>query len=268
MKLSIVISAPGDAFETPVGWRRLKGRFAVISRAGYEGVELLVEDPRRVNAGKLRRLAESYDLEVPAIGTGPTYTRYGLGFADSDRRVRRAAVRRVRDYLTIASDLGALVIIGLIRGKIGTDASYARAWRRVRRCLSDCAVIAEDLGVMVALEPINRYETGIINTVGEAMQMVDELRSDRVKVMADTFHMNIEEASIPEALKNAGKSLAHVHVADSNRRAPGMGHLDFAEIIGVLNEMEYVKYLSAEILFKPNFDVAAQKTIEYLRKLL
>jgi len=268
VKLSIVVSPPVDAFETLVGWKRLKRRFGAISRAGYDGVELLVEDPRRVNAGKLRRLAESHDLEVPAIGTGPTYTRYGLSFADCDQRVRRAAVMRVRDYLTIASDLGALVIIGLVRGKIGVDDSYARAWRRMRRCLSDCAVIAEDLGVMVALEPINRYETGIINTVGEAMRKVDELQSDHVKVMADTFHMNIEEASIPEALRNAGESLIHVHVADSNRLAPGMGHLDFTKIIGVLNEIEYVKYLSAEILFKPNLGVATQKTIEYLRKLV
>lgn len=268
MKLAMVVFASEDAFETSLGWRRLKRRFAVISRLGYDGIELLIEDPRKVDVGKLRKLAQSHDLEVPAIGTGPTYLRYGLSFADRDQKVRRAAVKRVRDYLTIASGLNALVIIGLIRGKIGVNASYKRAWRRVRRCLSECAVTAKDLGVMMALEPINRYETSIINTVDEALRMADELRSDRVKVMADTFHMNIEEASITEALKKAGKSLVHVHVADSNRRAPGMGHVDFSEIINVLNEIEYLGYLSAEILFKPNFNVAAQKSIEYLRKLL
>ena len=268
VKLAIVLFTREEAFETSIGWKRLKRRFAAISRLGYDGVEQLVEDPRAVDVERLRKLAQSHNLEVPAIGTGPTYLRYGLSFADPDQKVREAAVKRVRDYLSIASDLGSLVIIGLIRGKIGVNASHKRAWTRVRRCLSECAVIAEDLGVTMALEPINRYETDIINTVGEALRMVDELRFNRVKIMADTFHMNIEEASIAQALKEAGKSLVHVHVADSNRWAPGMGHLDFSKIIGVLNEVGYMGYLSAEIFFKPNFGMATQKTVEHLRKLL
>jgi sugar phosphate isomerase/epimerase len=265
VKLSIVIPVPEDAFSTSLGLKRMKKSFASISHLGYDGIELLIEDPRKITVGKLEKLAHAYGLEIPAIGTGPTYLRYGLSFANTDPKVRRASVKRARDYLAIASDLGSLVIMGLIRGKIGLNAQYKSAWRWVKRCLSDCAAIAEDLGVIIALEPINRYETNIINTVEEAIQMVDELRSNHVKLMVDTFHMNIEEASITKALKKAGKSLVHVHVADSNRRAPGMGHLNFSEIIDVLKEIGYSRYLSAEILFEPDFNVAAQKTIRHLQ---
>ena len=265
--MAIVVFMPEDAFETPLGWRQLKRRFAMISRLGYDGVELLIENPRGVDVEKLKRLAESCNLEVPAIGTGPTYLRYGLSFVDLNQKIRRAAVKRVKNYLTLASKLNALVIIGLIRGKIGADASYKRAWRRVKHCLSKCALAAEDFGVMMALEPINRYETNIINTLDEASQMVDELRSGQVKVMADTFHMNIEEASIAEALLRAWERLIHVHVADSNRLAPGMGHLNFSEIISTLKAIKYNGYVSAEILLRPSFPIAAQKTIEYLMKM-
>lgn len=268
MKLAIAIFVSEDTFETSQGLKRVKRRLATISRLEYDGIEFLVEDPRRVDVEKLKELTKFYDLEVPAIGTGPTYRRYGLSFTDPDERVRRAAVKRMKDYLTLASDLDALVIIGLIRGKIEAEASYKRAWRRIRSCLDVCAVIAEDLGVMLALEPINRYETNFINTIDEALQMISELQSNNVGVMADTFHMNIEETSITESLRKVGKSLIHVHIADSNRWAPGMGHLNFSGVINVLNEIGYSRYLSAEILFKPNFNVAARETMECLEKLL
>lgn len=268
MKLAIATFLPKNAFEISQNQKWLRRRFAATSRLGYEGIELLIENPLKIDVGKLEELAHAYDLGIPAIGTGPTYLTYGLSFADPDGEVRTAAVKRVGDYLAVASNMGALVIIGLVRGKIGTNASYKRAWRRIRRCLSECALNAEDLGVTMVLEPINRYETSLINTIDEASQMVEEVRSDNVKVMADTFHMNIEEASTTEALLKAGKSLAHVHVADSNRLAPGMGHIDFAGMIHVLNEIGYFGYLSAEILFRPNFNVATRVTIEYLKKIL
>jgi sugar phosphate isomerase/epimerase len=268
MKLAIALTTPKEAFETSQGWRLLKKKFAIVSGLGYDGIELMIEDPSVVNSEKLRKLAQFYELLIPAVGTGIAYLQCGLSFAHPDRRERSAAIKRVKDYMLLASDLDTLVIIGLIRGKIGVDTSYKKAWSLVRNCLRECSATAKDLGVLMALEPINRYETAIINTVDEALKMIEEVRSDYVRIMVDTFHMNLEEASITEALRKARKLLVHVHVADSNRKAPGMGHLNFHEIINVLNEIRYTEFLSAEILPKPNFGQAARKTIDYLKKLL
>ena len=266
MKLAFVVSMPEDALESPLRRKQLARKIATIARLGYDGVELMVEDPRRVDVEKLRRLVEQYGLEVPAIGTGFTYLRYGLSLSDRDRRVRMAAVKRIEEYATLASALNSLVIVGLVRGRIERDTSPKRAWRRVTNCLKKCAKAAENLKVTLALEPINRYETGIVNTIEDALRMMNEVGSERVGVMADTFHMNIEEASVTEALRRAGNRLVHFHVADSNRLAPGMGHINFREVLNVLDEIEYSGYLSVEVLLKPNFKTAAQTSIEYLRK--
>lgn len=86
--------------------------------------------------------------------------------------------------------------------------------------------------------------------------------------MLDTFHMNIEEISFYKVIKQVNKELIHFHVADSNKCAPGMGHINFKEIIDALKEINYNNYIGVEVLPIPNADEAAKKSIEFLKKLL
>jgi len=118
------------------------------------------------------------------------------------------------------------------------------------------------------MEPINRYETDFILSAADAVRLVEDLDCDNFGLMLDFFHMNIEDVSIEEGLRQAGDRLWHVHIADSNRRYPGCGHLDFGSIFAALKDIDYQGYISAEMLPLPNSDTAAQKTMEFLQDYL
>jgi len=256
--------------ELPEARRRkcIRELFKMAAGMGYDGLELHISDPRMADASFLKELAVSHGLEIPAIGTGPTYTSHGISLL-SGPSVRKRAVDRLQEYIKLAGDLEAVVIVGLIRGRLsGGRFTRYRAWKTIQDCLSRSARVAEQNGVTLAIEPINRYETDLINTVAEALKMASDIDSESVKIMADTFHMNIEEASIADSLRQSGGRLAHFHVADSNRLAPGKGHIDFASIISELKGIGYAGYLSAEILPKPSVEQAFLDTIQYLKPLM
>jgi sugar phosphate isomerase/epimerase len=105
-------------------------------------------------------------------------------------------------------------------------------------------------------------------TVADGLRLIDDLGSDNLGLMLDTYHMNIEEPSIEASLAAAGDRLWHVHIADSNRRYPGSGHLPFDSIFAALRNMGYDRYVSAEILPEPDSDSAAIKTIEFLKQYI
>ena len=115
-------------------------------------------------------------------------------------------------------------------------------------------------------EPLNRYETNLLNRTAEAVEFLGTLRTRNVKLLADLFHMNLEEASIPDALRAGGPHIGHVHFADSNRRAIGLGHTEVAPIADALRAIGYSGYLSAEILPLPDFETAARQTIASYRQ--
>jgi len=263
MKLSIVLSTHAASFEALAYKGDFRRNVEKIARLGYDGVELAVRDPSLLDVEFLQELVRGLGLEVPAIGTGQAYGEEGLSFTDPDEEVRRKAIERIKAQIRFARRLGAVVIIGLIRGKAGGE-DRAREW--LLEAMRECASLAEEEGAKLALEPINRYETDLINNVAEALRLVEDIGSPAVGVLFDTFHANIEEPSIEESLRLAGEHLFHVHVADSNRWHPGAGHLDFDGIIATLKDMGYEGFLSAEILPLPNPDEAALKTIEFLRR--
>lgn len=247
--------------------RRIRNLFKIAESMSYDGIELHISNPHTIGGSFLKELSATHGLDVPAVGTGPTYVLQGISFLGTPH-VRRKAVDRLQKYVEVARDLGSIVIVGLIRGRLDGGFSRPKAWQMIRECLKRSAKVAEDYEVTLAIEPINRYETEIINTMAEADRMASEVDSESVKIMADTFHMNIEEASITDSLQRFGRSLVHFHVADSNRMAPGRGHLDFASIISGLKEVGYDRYVSAEILPKPSVREAFRDTIRYLKPML
>ena len=111
-------------------------------------------------------------------------------------------------------------------------------------------------------EPLNRYETNLLHRTPDAAAWLRTLTTDNVRILSDLFHMNIEEPDIATALREAGSLVGHVHFADSNRRAIGLGHTDVAAVIGALRDIDYTGYLSAEIVPLPDAATAARRTIE------
>jgi sugar phosphate isomerase/epimerase len=266
MKFSLVVSLQPTSFEALVRGK-VDQTLKELSEMGYEGVELALANPSEINQNKVLKMVKQYGLEVPAIGTGQAYLRDGLSFLNPNQTIRKKAVERIKRHVDFASLFEAQVIIGLIRGK-RNKLSEAQATNFFIKSIQECADYASDQRITLAIEPINRYETDFINQVKQAINVLRLIESKNVGVLIDTFHMNIEERSIEESIKLSKPFLSHVHLADSNRQAPGYGHLNFESIIKTLKKISYQKYLSAEILPLPDQFKAAQQTISLLKKIL
>ena len=123
--------------------------------------------------------------------------------------------------------------------------------------MQECAEFAARLGTTLLIEAINRYETPLLNTAAETIAALERIGRPNVAVLLDSFHMNIEEVDLGDAIRATGARLGHVHLVDSNRHAPGMGHVNFAEMIAALTEIGYRGWLSGEILPLPDDRAAA-----------
>jgi len=264
MKASLVIPVQDPTPFSPVALvTDLTTNLARAAMAGYEGVELAITDPSTVDAGKIKGLLETHGLDLSAITTGQAYGIEGISFTAPEEESRRKAVERIKQHARLVRKLGsdAAVIIGLIRGERSDEAGTAQ----LRKALQECA--GEEPKVKFALEPINRYETGSINTVAEALELLDEIGMPNIGLLFDTFHANIEERSLPESIRTAGKRLFHVHIADSNRFAPGYGHLDFNKIGDALREVRYQRFCSLESLAKPSPEACMEEAARFIKKL-
>ncbi len=267
-KLAVVLSTHAAAFAAVAFKGAFEENVAKIASWGYDGVELAVRDPRLVDGERIEGVVRGHGLAVPAIGTGPAWGEERLSFTSTDPAVRKAAVERIASHVPLAARLDALVILGLIRGVTPAGQARGRSMEYVAGAIRECTASAAGSRVRFALEPINRYETDLVNTAAEAMALVDEVGSDRVGLLLDTFHMNIEEPSIEESIRTCGDRIFHFHVADSNRRHPGAGHLDFASILRALEETGYEGYVSGEFMPLPDADTAASRGIAFLQKVV
>jgi sugar phosphate isomerase/epimerase len=175
MKLSIVLSLQPAQFQAATFKGDLETNLAQIAALGYDGVELAIRDPKLVDLDNLEQLIKERGLSVPAIGTGQAWGEEGLSFTDPDPGVRKAAIERIISHIPGAVRFQAIIIIGLIRGvvKPGVDQAQAMDW--LVDALHECCVAAHPLGIRLALEPINRYETNLINTVAEGLELIERV---------------------------------------------------------------------------------------------
>ena len=268
MKLSVVLSVQPAQFAAATFKGDIDTSLSQIASLGYSGVELAIRDPQRVDSAALEDLVGRHKLSVPAVGTGQAWGEEGLSFTDPDAAIRRRAIERIKSHVPLASRLGALVIIGLVRGvvKPGVEAAQAMDW--LVEALVECAAVAQPAGVRLALEPINRYETTLINNAQQGLDLVRRVGATNFGLLLDTFHMNIEELGIEASITACGARIFHFHVADSNRLPPGGGHLDFRSILDCLDAAGYAGWVSGEFLPIPDALTAARNNINHLRKLL
>jgi len=265
MNISLTISSPGSK-NAPIIFRGDYSEEIVRAAAmGYKAVELHIRDPKAVDRKAILRNLEETGMEVSTIGTGQAYGEDQIFFTSPDEQVRRATVKRIKDQIDFASELGAKVIIGLIKGPLPElEPERATARARAIDCLRECADHAQKARVSLPVEAINRYEANFLNTAEDTYRFVQEIGSSAVGLHLDTFHMNIEEVSIEEAIKRYADRLIHIHLADSNRWAPGMGHLNFDSILSVLGEIGYHGSLGLECLPMPDAQKAAEHAFRYL----
>jgi len=266
MKLSVVLSTQPAQFQAATFQGDLKDNFSRIAALGYDGIELAIRDPKLVDLDHLAELTHMYNLDVPAIGTGQAWGEEGLSFTDPNPGLRRAAIERIKGHIPAASRFGAVIIIGLIRGTLRQGVEQAQAADWLVAALHECCEAAQMENVCLALEPINRYETTLINTTTQGLNLIERVGSDNFGLLLDTFHMNIEEPVIEDSIRLCGKHIFHFHVADSNRWYPGAGHLDFESVLKTLSAVGYSGWVSGEFLPKPDAYSAASECITYLRR--
>ena len=266
MKLSIVLSTHAARFQAVAFKGDSEANVARIASYGYTGVELAIRDPLLVDAGELEAVLAHHGLEAPAIGTGQAWGEERLSFTSDDPAVRSAAVARVISHVPLARRLRAVIILGLIRGITPPGQDHAQSMDYLVDALQSCAAAGE--GVRFALEPLNRYETDLIHTVDEGLDLIQRVGAENFGLLLDTFHMNIEESSIEASIRAAGDRIFHFHVADSNRWHPGAGHLDFGSILGVLRHTGYTGYVSGEFMPMPDADTGARRALQHLRSVM
>jgi sugar phosphate isomerase/epimerase len=229
---------------------------------GFTCVELSLLDSTTLDQERLLDRLGELALRVCAIATGQTYLTDGYSLFHHDDSARAQCLLRLKRHCDLAARLGAGVIIGGIRGKLSKEAGVRSAQeRRGKHALRECAAYAGEKGVRLFIEPVNRYETDIVNTLSEGLALISEIGLGNLKLLPDTFHMNIEEADPAIAIVSAGAAIGYVHCADSNRLAPGWGHFDFPAFFDALDAAGYRGPIGIEALPKPDDESAARQAI-------
>ncbi|UCB46562.1 MAG: sugar phosphate isomerase/epimerase [Spirochaetota bacterium] len=272
MRLSAAIKTYEIEQEVPVALfsGSFHNRLQKAAEFGYDGIELMAANPVHLDSKKICKQIKELGLEVSAIGSGAAFMVDKLTLLASDPDVSQRALKRLHDLIQFASEVEApFVTIGSFRGRKAwvTD---GKADAKLNEAMANAAGRASRLGVRLVLEPLNRYESDIVNNTKEGLALLEKIGHSHTGLLIDTYHLNIEEPSIHSCFQkamSAGK-LWHIHIGDSNRLPPGKGHLDFPGIVSTLREIGYNGYLSAELLPLPNPDQAAEETLRYMRKLI
>lgn len=234
---------------------------------GFEGLEISMKSPEELPAATLKGLLDRYGLELAAVASGRIYLDERATLSDPDEGARMRVVDRVKRLTSFAAEFGAPVVIGLLRGGRPLDGDSDKAISLFVQSMQEAADHAASLGTDVILEAINRYETVLLNTAEQTVEVVKRIGRPNVKILLDVFHMNIEEASMGDAIRATGDLLGHFHIVDSNRKAPGMGHVAFGDIGAALRETGYNGWLSGEHLPLPDSHTAAKQTRSFIRDL-
>lgn len=239
-----------------------------IKAIGFDGIELIVRDPETIDQEAVIETVTASGMEIPAVGTGLAWGEDGLSFTDPDPDIREKAVERIYSHVPFAKKAGAVIVVGLLRGIVRPEVDRRTAEEWMFDGFSRCCRRAAERGVRIAFEPINRYETSLLNGVDEGLRFIEKVGGDNLGMLLDTFHMNIEEPSIEESIRAAGDRIFHFHYADSNRWYPGAGHIDFPAVAKALEDTGYGGYLSGEHRPDPEPRVAARKGLEFMKELV
>jgi sugar phosphate isomerase/epimerase len=239
---------------------------ARAAKFGFDAVEIFPQSADAVDGAELEDLLAKNQLSVAAFGTGAGTLVRNLTLTSPDAATRTEARRFIAAIIELGAQFGAPAIIGWIQGRVQNDHDRELALGWLREALNDLGALAASHGVTLLLEPLNRYETNVFNRLEQTVDFIASLQTENVRILADLFHMNIEEADIGQALRDAGPLIGLVDFADSNRQAVGFGHLDVAPVFSALRQIGYTGYLSAEVFPLPTADAAAQQTIAAIRR--
>jgi sugar phosphate isomerase/epimerase len=264
MKFGVSVSTFPTSFGPIMFSGNLKEDIYPIADLGFQEIDLFIKHADEPGLQNSLKAVHKTGISIGLVAAVSAFVDDGLFLSSPDQSIREELISRMKEQINLASEVGANVPVGVIRGSEGGD--DRSKW------LAESLFIlhhhGEEKGVCLFLEPVNRYETQFINSIPDALSFIDSHDLPKFNLLVDVFHMNIEDTSISDSLKLAGARIGHVHFADSNRRVPGMGHLDWDEIFMTLLDLEYDSFCSIEAIPGDNPKADAGFAIEFLQKKL
>lgn len=266
MKTSVSVSIFPASKTAPILFSgATRENFKIIKDFGYDGIDLFVDDPYSDNAKEATKLIKEFDLGVglvmPAALAGQ-----GLYLGDKSKEIRETCIKKIGEIIEYTSEIDGIVSLGLVRGSKTDDETMEEFNKRFIDSSEKMLKISEKYNMDLVLEPINRYEINTINSMQEGLDFLKETKLP-MGLLADTFHMNIEDVDMQKILIESMSYIKHVHFLDSNRLAPSMGHMDMEALYKVFKDSNYKGFLCLEALAKPNPVEVAKKGAEFFNKM-
>ena len=243
-----------------------RGNMETLRRLGFDGVELNIKDPETVEPGRLKAYLGEFGLVLSMLASGLTAKTYQLSLATADGARRKEAIRRTSRFLEFAHEFGGGMIAGLLKGAPQENDPGAR--ERLAASVLDLAPVADRLKTPLLIEAVNRYESPVGHSLADTWDIARRAGSPFVQILPDTFHMNIEEANMEQALREHRACFTSLHLSDNTRRFPGFGALDFAKIIAILDNLDYQGKLAIEGNVRTSFAADVEVAMQHLGPLL
>jgi len=247
-------------------WENLEESMRKAADLGFDAIELFTGSGDAISTEILKKLMDQYKLQLAAVGTGAGKVIHGLTLTDADNTIRKKAIAFVQEMMEFGALFGAPAIIGSMQGNVTQGNTHTNSIGLLAEALHILDEHAASLGVKLIYEPLNRYETNLINRLDDAAAFIESNTFNNVQLLADLFHMNIEEADPAASIQKNRQHIGHVHFADSNRKPVGYGHTQMESIANALTAAGYDGYVSAEAFPWPDPDRAAAQTIRSFKQ--
>ena len=223
-------------------------QFNILPRVkewGFDAFEIPIFDPSKIDPGVVRRELDANGLACTICAILPP----GLSPIDGDSAVRAKTLQHLVRCVEFTAEMGTKLLSGPVYAPVGYLPGRRRTsdeWTWAVECFQGLGPTLQAHGVTLAIEALNRFETFFLNTNADAAALCDAVGDPRIGVLVDTFHANIEEKSVPEACRQLGPRLRHIHACENDRVIPGTGHMDFVGMVKALREIGYNGYLTIE----------------------
>ncbi|WP_345041155.1 sugar phosphate isomerase/epimerase family protein [Georgenia daeguensis] len=217
-----------------------------LADIGYDGVELQVASPAKLDAERLVRELSGVGLAVAALATGPLAAG-GASMCEVEPAAREAVLGQLRTLVDRAAVLGTRVSLGRILDNAPDRTVDPRdRMEQTARMLRELADYGDERGVRLLVEPQNRASTDLVNTIDDARTLIAATGRANIGVIGDTYHLALTEGSAVEAFESAGPLLEHVQFGDTGRGSPGTGDMPFPDVVAVLDRLGYRGWITLE----------------------
>ena len=238
----------------------------LLQEWGLTGIELNIPRPEQIDPLDLKAVLAEHGLKMTMFASGATAKAEGLSLSAENDETRAASVERCKAFLDFAAQFGAGVIVGFLKGGVSQDRDGARA--RFRESVGRVEAHARARKVPLLIEATNRYEASAVNSLQDAADIINAHQNPYLRVLPDTFHMNIEERSMTGSLIKHSALYDSLHISDNNRFFPGLGAIDFFAFLRFLKESGYTGGIAIEGNLRDSFQEDLQASMSVLKPIL